>query len=117
MSMKAEDYLQLPPKIDNIVNVELPPKVLKLYNEFEREQILELLESGEEITAVNAAALLNKLLQFANGAVYGEYRQCHVVHDEMIEQVKVLLENDDGINFLIAWTYRHDMPRLMEALG
>jgi SNF2 family DNA or RNA helicase len=115
MSMKAEDYLQLPGRIDNIISIKFPKKLQQQYDEFEREQVLELFAGGE-ITVANAAALNNKLLQFANGAVYDGASNYHVVHDLKIEAMQELVENANGKPVLIAWTYRSDMERLKIAL-
>lgn len=117
ISMKAKDYLELPPRINNFINVNLPENIQKKYNDFEEEQILELLESDKEITAVNAAALSNKLLQFANGAVYDSDRNVHEVHDEKLKAIEEIIEAAQGKSILIAWTYRHDMSRLMSKLA
>lgn len=119
MSMKAKDYLTLPGRINNIIDIKFPPDIQKKYDDFEREQVLALfpdLEEGKEISAVNAAALSNKLLQFANGAVYDENKKFHVVHNLKIEATKELIEDANGKPVLIAWTYRHDLERLMVAL-
>lgn len=133
LSMKAKDYLDLPERIENNVSIAFPENIQKQYDDFEREMMLELFFDGAEkkypteedpmfgvsegpnITAVNAAALSNKLLQFANGAVYDDEKNWHVVHDLKIEAVKEILETSDS-PVLIGWTYRHDMHRLMEAL-
>lgn len=114
ISMKAEDYLDLPGTIVNNVKIEFPPDLQKKYDDFERENILELID--EEITAVNAAALSNKLLQFANGAIYDENRNVHEVHRLKIDACKELIEEANGKPVLIAWTYQHDRDRLLEAL-
>ena len=112
--MKAEDYLELPKRIENTINIRFSDSLKKQYLDFEREKVLEMFGDDTEITAINAAALMNKLLQFANGAIYDVDRNIHEVHDLKIEAVKELLE--DGENVLIAWTYRHDMFRLEKAL-
>lgn len=118
MSMKAEDYLKLPGRIENIIPIKLTPELQKRYDEFEREQILSLAtgEENTEISAINAAALSNKLLQFANGAMYDENGKVHVLHNLKIDACKELLEDADGKPVLIAWTFRSDRDRLLEAL-
>lgn len=63
MSMKAEDYLELPDRIDIVEKVDLPAATLREYREFEKHLLAELPE-GEEIEAVSAAVLANKLLQW-----------------------------------------------------
>lgn len=119
ISMKAKDYLDLPKRINRYVDIVFPPKLDKLYREFEREQILELFaenEDGKEITAMNAAALSNKLLQFANGAVYDEDREVHTVHGLKLDAAEEIVEAAQGKPVLIAWTYKHDFTRLMQKL-
>lgn len=115
MSMKAADYLDLPGRIDNIIELKFSNALQKEYNEFEKEQVLGLFPE-KEISAANAAALSNKLLQFANGAIYDENKDWHVIHDLKIEAVKEIIEDANGKPVLIAWTFRHDMFRLQEAL-
>ena len=119
ISMKAEDYLELPGRIENIINIDFPSGLQKKYDDFEREQILEALESlgeGEAISALNASALSIKLRQFANGAVYDEDKNWHVVHDLKLDAVEEIVEEAQGNPVLIAWTFRHDMYRMRERL-
>lgn len=118
MSMKSEDYLELPGRIENVIPIKLTPELQEKYDEFEREQILSLATEQEntEISAINAAALSNKLLQFANGAMYDENGKVHIIHDLKIDACKELLEDADGKPVLIAWTFRSDRDRLLEAL-
>lgn len=116
MSMKTKDYLDLPKRITNIIGVDFDEKLRKQYDDFEKEQVLSLFEDNSEITALSAATLSNKLLQFANGAIYDEEGGVHHVHDLKIEATKELLDDANGKPVLIAWTFRHDRDRLMEAL-
>lgn len=115
ISMKASDYLELPGRIENIIEIKFTPELQKKYDDFEREKVLEMF-SDQDITAVNAAALSNKLLQFANGAIYDEAKKFHVVHDLKIEAIKEIIEDANGKSVLVAWSYRHDMERLLVAL-
>lgn len=125
ISMKAEDYLQMPFRTDNFIKLDLPSDLKKKYEEFEREKVLELIEQETkqedetavtEINVVNAAALSNKLLQFANGAVYDEDRNVHEVHQIKLEMLKEIVENANGQPVLVAWTYQHDRDRIMQYL-
>lgn len=121
LSMKASDYLKLPELVENQVNVYFPEDLMTKYKEFEKEMVLEMFRPGEdgadpvEVSAVNAAALSGKLLQFANGAVYSESKEWHKIHDLKIEAAKEIIEGANS-PVLIGWTFRHDMYRLMEAL-
>jgi SNF2 family DNA or RNA helicase len=115
ISMKAADYLTLPERIDNTIEITLPAKVLEKYREFEVDQVMQLMD-GEDITAVNAAALTNKLLQFANGAVYNEDREVRIVHDAKLDALEELVEAAAGKPVLVFYNYRHDLDRITQRL-
>lgn len=70
MSIRKEDVLSLPGQIYETVELDAPAALLRQYKQFEREKVLECLDAGGEIVAGTEAALTNKLLQFANGAIY-----------------------------------------------
>jgi SNF2 family DNA or RNA helicase len=111
ISMKAKDYLDLPGSLIRPVEVVLSPAEMGKYKEFEREQVLAML-SGEEITAVNAAVLSGKLLQFAGGGLYGEDKsQHHVVHERKIERLKELIDTATG-PVLIGYMFKHEAERI-----
>lgn len=115
ISMKAADYLDLPERIDRIVNVKLPDEVKKAYNDFEREQVLALSEE-DQITAINAAALSTKLLQFANGAVYDEDKVWHEMHREKLEALEEIIDSANGKPVLVFYWYKHDLERIKKHL-
>lgn len=119
VSMKANDYLKMPERIDNYIKIYLPPEIQAAYNKFEEENILQVINSlneEQEVTALNAAALANKLLQFANGAVYDENRNVHEIHDLKIDALRDLIEDSNGQPILCAWAYQHDRDRIMKKL-
>lgn len=115
ISMKTEDYLDLPGVKFNDIDITFPPKLQKEYDDFEKEKVLELIEA--DISALNAAALSNKLLQFANGAIYDEDRNVHEVHTLKLDETEEIVEALGGKPLLIAWTYQHDRDRLMKKLA
>lgn len=119
ISMKAEDYLDVPERTDNYIKLKMPEALKKKYQDFEKDKILELSASLEEsgvINVANAAALSNKLLQFANGAIYDEDRNAHPIHDIKIDALKEIVEDANGKPVLVAWTYQFDRDRIMNAL-
>jgi len=127
ISMKAEDYLNVPKRIDNIIELDFSPEMKKKYDSFERDRCMELLNSIESdlegteeavnyIDVANAAALSNKLLQFCNGAMYDEDKNWHELHNLKIDAAKDIVEEANGNSVLIAYSYRHDLERLMKAL-
>ena len=116
ISMKSKDYLDLPERIENVIRVKPSPDLKDQYEDFEKEQVLSLFENDTEISAINAAALYSKLLQFSNGAIYDEHKNYHVVHDLKIEALKEIVDNYPNKSILIGWTFRHDLFRIKEAL-
>lgn len=116
ISMKAEDYLQLPEVIYHKVPVILDAKAEKAYRELERKMVLELPEDEEEISVTSAAALSNKLLQLGNGAIYDDDRNVHEVHGCKIEAFLELIESLQGKPALVFYNYQHDKARILKAL-
>lgn len=116
ISMKSEDYLQLPDVIYNQIPVILDPKSSKAYYELERKMVLALPEAEEEISVTSAAALSNKLLQLANGALYDEDHNVHEIHNCKIEAFMELIESLQGKPALVFYNYQHDKDRILKAL-
>lgn len=113
LSMKARDYLDLPPVQENLIRVHLSESEMKAYEDFERHSIMELPEG--DIPALSATALRNKLIQFASGAVYKENKKegYVVVSDAKMEALDEILEfNDEPI--IIYYWYQHTFERLKE---
>lgn len=115
ISMKAEDYLELPDAITNIIPVVLDDKALKQYKQMEKDLLLEL-DDDTEITATSAAVLTGKLLQLCNGALYDEDRNVHEIHDCKIEAFMELIEQLNGKPALVFYSYQHDLVRIQKAL-
>lgn len=116
ISMKAEDYLQLPDRIDRTVEIHFPEKVMEKYLEFEKQQVLAMEDTDGDISAVNAAALSNKLLQYANGAIYDSERNVHEIHAEKLEALEEIVEAANGQPVLVFFSFRHDVSRIMTTL-
>lgn len=114
VSMKAEDYLELPDCITNDVYVELDTKARQAYETLERKMLLEIDEST--IDAGTAAVLTNKLLQLCNGAAYDENRNIVSIHDCKIEMFKELIEALNGQPVLVFYNFQHDLDRIKQTL-
>ena len=114
LSMSAEDYLELPDRIDIVEPVELPPAALSAYREFEQ-TLLAQLPDGEEVEAMNAAVLANKLLQYSNGAVYtDDMGNWSEVHNVKLDALAEIVEQNDNENLLVAYNYKTDLERLLK---
>jgi SNF2 family DNA or RNA helicase len=112
ISMKALDYLDMPDCIYNKVEVNMNQKEENLYKKLESEMLLSF-EEGD-IDAVNAAALSNKLLQMANGAVYDENRKVKEIHDKKLDALEDLIEGANGKSVLVFYGYKHDKDRIIK---
>ena len=112
MSGKKEDVISLPGQIYEDVELEAPAALLKQYKQFERDKVLECLDEDGEIMAGSAAALTNKLLQFAHGAIYDSDGKVHELHDVKLDALEELLEEAGGDNVLLLYSYKHDRDRI-----
>lgn len=112
MSIRKEDVLSLPGQIYEDVELTAPPALLKQYKQFEKDKVLECLDEDGEIVAGSAAALTNKLLQFANGAIYDMDGAVHHIHDIKLDALEELLEEAGGDPVLLLYAYKHDADRI-----
>lgn len=114
VSMRAEDYLDLPERIDNVIPVSLSKEAMEKYKRLERDMLLPL--ADKDIVANTAAILASKLLQMANGAVYDEEGGVQEIHDEKLRALEEVIEAANGKPVLVYYAYRHDLDRLKKFL-
>lgn len=112
ISMKAKDYLKMEEPIYINRVAKLNKKEYKLYKDMEREAVLEL--GDEDITALSAAAVSNKLLQLSNGAVYTDERKVIEIHNKKLEVLEELIEEAKGEPVLVFYNFQHDKDRIIE---
>lgn len=114
ISMSAKDYLDMPERIDNRIDITLPKKALDTYKQLEKDLVIELGEN--DITAANAAVLTNKLLQLANGAIYTETKEVIKVHDEKLDRLEEIIDTSNGKPVLVFYNFKHDYERISKML-
>jgi SNF2 family DNA or RNA helicase len=114
---RADGFLDLPEFVNDIRKVPMPANAQKAYKAMKRDLIIKLEESGDKITAANAAVLVGKLKQMANGRVYDEDRKIIHVHEAKKEALTELLEELGDEQLLIAYEFNHDLDQLREILG
>lgn len=112
ISMKAVDFLEMPELINNNIEVTMSTKEKKIYDDFKKNMIISV--EGNELDAINAAGLSNKLVQMANGAVYGEEKKVIHIHDRKLDALEDLIEGANGKSILVAYWYKHDLSRIKE---
>jgi SNF2 family DNA or RNA helicase len=115
VSMKAEDYLELPDVIIDDIPVLLDPSAQKQYTKMEKEMLLQVDEST--IDAGSAAVLSNKLLQLCNGAVYDDTGAVVEIHKCKVEAFLELVEQLNGQPALVFYNFKHDLARIEKALS
>ncbi|WP_431830937.1 SNF2-related protein [Clostridium sporogenes] len=114
ISMMAKDYLDIPERIDNVININLPKQSMDKYKQLEKDLVIELGE--DDITAANAAVLTNKLLQISNGAIYSEDKQVIEIHEEKLKALLDIIEAANGKPVLIFYSFKHDFDRIVNFL-
>ena len=110
VSMKAEDWLTLPGRIDCVTAVKLTPAQRKAYDKFERDMYIEFTEG--DVSAVSAAALTNKLLQYSNGAMYTESGDYIETGEGKLDALGEIIEAANGAPILCFYSYKHDLERI-----
>jgi SNF2 family DNA or RNA helicase len=109
-----EDCLDLPEMSYTFRDVPLTAQQLKYYELLRKQLIVQA--AGEEITTVNAAANLNKLLQLSGGAVYSDTGE--VVQFDASNRLSVLREviEESSHKVLVFVPYRHAIEVVAEDL-
>ena len=112
LTLTAADYLKLPDRIDITVPVALPQSARDQYAQLEREFLAEI---GEEtVEVLHAAALTNKLLQCAGGAIYTDDQGTwSSLHDAKLEAFADIVAEAAGAPLLVAYAYKSEAERLL----
>ena len=108
VSMKAQDHLRMPDRVDNVIRVKIPRDE---YERLERDLVLPL--KDQTITAASAAVVANKLLQIAGGAVYDEDGNAHEIHRAKLDAMQDVVEAANGKPILCYYAYKHERDRLL----
>lgn len=112
ISMESKDYLDMPKLIMNEIPVYMDLNEEAIYTSLKKDLAAKI--AGNEITAMNAASLSNKLLQMANGSVYTDDGKVVRIHDRKIEALEDLIEAANGNPVMIAYWYKHDLERIQQ---
>ena len=114
LRLEDKDYLEMPELIHDTISVELPPKVRKQYNELEKEFITMI--ENDEVTAMNAGTVSNKLRQIAGGGIYTDDGGVAYAHSAKADALVDLLEQLQGAPLLVFYQFRHDVITISKAL-
>lgn len=113
LTLTAEDYIKLPKRIDTTISIDMPQSARNNYVELEKEFLLEV--GDDTVEVLHAAALSNKLLQFANGAIYiDDEKNWTEVHDAKLDAMSEIVAETAGQPLLVAYNYKTDLARLLK---
>lgn len=112
VSMKAEDWLELPERIDRTVPVSLSSKAKEQYKKLEKELLLPFMDA--DVVASTAAVLSNKLLQMASGAVYDEDKGVKLIHDAKLNAMEDIIEAANGKPVMVFYNFKHSLSRIQQ---
>lgn len=110
ISMKSQDYLNLPPLTMNTVPVKMSDSEQAIYDELNAQLVVST--HGKQIDALNAASLSNKLCQMANGCVYDDQQQIVQIHQRKLDALEDLIEAANGKPVLVAYWFKHDLEQI-----
>jgi SNF2 family DNA or RNA helicase len=132
LRLDANDYIDMPALVENVIKFDLPTDAQRIYNELEEDLFTKL--DTATITAANAASASTKCRQVASGGIYlntpmseaptlvkklgrlGKREVLHL-HDEKTELVADLVEELQGSPLLVAYDFNHDLERLQKRFG
>lgn len=116
LRMSAEDYLSMPPLLENRISVKLPEAAMRAYKQVERDFITVL--ENETVDAPTKAAALNKCRQIAGGCVYTQAGKKVVpVHEEKLNALEVLYDELQGAQLLVFVGFRTEAEMLKKKFG
>lgn len=112
-----DDKENLPELSDNIIMVDLPQKVLDVYQKLERDFITAV--NDNIVTAATAATASMKIRQIAAGGIYHDKRPGYSgprtwdnLHNEKVDALEDLVDELQGRPLLVAYEFQHDVDRL-----
>ena len=127
LRMAANDYLELPQLVENIIKVELDVKTMEVYRELERDLITKI--DTKVVTAATAAVASSKCRQVANGAIYTNSdvqalvklpkskKEWVDLHNAKLDALECLIDELQGSPLLVAYDFGHDLSRLQGRFG
>lgn len=123
----GDDLLDMPKLVENNIKVQLPDKVVQIYDQLEEDLIAKLDEGV--VTAKTAAVASGKCRQVAAGAIYRDpevqalvklpssKKDWSELHTAKLDALQDLIEELQGSPILIAYDFEHDLERLKARFG
>ena len=130
LRLAAEDYVDMPALVENVMRFDLPDAAQKVYDRLEDELITQV--EDHTVVAGNAAAASVKLRQVVSGGVYLEDldgvigkartevaggRRFAQIHDAKTDLLEELVDGLQGTPLLVAYDFHHDLARIQKRFG
>lgn len=119
VAMRSADYLDLPPMVKNTIPVQMPAEAVAQYVSLEAQMFIDLQEAvGKNVEAFSSAALTNKCLQCANGAVYltaedgSPLTEWTELHKAKLEALDEVISEAQGAPVMVAYWFKPELTRL-----
>jgi hypothetical protein len=117
---RADEYRKMPPLLEYIWHVTLPPAAAKLHKEMLKYKAIRI--QGKGILADNSAVAQNKCVQIASGVVYrwddpnnpAAGKEPLFVHNQKDLMLQDIVEDAGGANVLILYNYVHEYDRIKQ---
>lgn len=111
LSMKADDYLDMPAIVHNEILVEMSLPAQEIYKEIRKELIVEV--DKETIAVANAAVLVGKCIQIANGFLYDENKNTLVLHQAKGDALESII-SETNAPILLFYTFKADLQTIKQ---
>jgi len=110
LSMRARDYLPMTEVTYIDMPVRMNEKEAGEYRRLALDSIAEIMD--QEVVALSAGALTNKLQQLANGAFYKEDKSYITFHDHKLDKLEEIIESSGEEPVLIGYWFKSDLDRI-----
>lgn len=111
LSMKADDYLDMPAIVHNEILVEMSLPAQEVYKDIRKELIVEV--DKETIAVANAAVLVGKCIQIANGFLYDENKNTLVLHQAKGDALESII-SETNAPILLFYTFKADLQTIKQ---
>lgn len=115
VGLDNRDFLKMDEPIFNPVRIPMTKELRASYEKFKEDMVLEFFDERGEIIADTKAILINKLLQFASGAIYDADQHTQPIHSLKIEALQDIVEEAQGDPILVYYNYKHEFERIKAA--
>jgi SNF2 family DNA or RNA helicase len=113
--VSSDDALDLPEESDHILTCKLPPRIMKLYNEFNKELIIEI--GNGEVTAQNGLVKLLRLAQMTAGYMVFDDDSTQIIDDAKIRMaIDFLVDLPEKKHIVIFCRFQNEIVRLKQLI-